>query len=740
MENKNIIEFVKKAKQTGILSFENVWIDYDKIKIYFYNDLKDITEANFVYGGIEKDFAYKLDNHIFELKQLKYLNLSYYCANNILDKFDELPKLETLLLNSNNLKEFPESIKRSKTIKKLGLLRNDFIDYHLVFELNKSEKNTFQKLKKYFATNDLEINIDYPDKEFYNWGICLKAIDYDIYLYEDARFGLNISLILIKNNESVEIDKYKLYSDFKKYINEVLKDIFIIEGDKEIYQNDFYVGINDLKQWLSEGRILTPNFNRFQKYKINELIEQIGGKELYNELIDEIKKENIESQIEFKPLSDLKLQNFKLFENLEINNLSPKLNVIVGKNGFGKTSILQAITLLFTNEFLEEKDSDLNKKYINKNVLNYNWIYNENIAEITYDKNTKIIKEYGYESTYKLKNNFIVLSYGVNLFSREKYNHDDFARAIILGNESPISVFSIFEEYSDLFYDPIQVLDKMEYYIFNSKEFSLIEKKEIKKILEKIIDCLNKFLQINENNNYEIKLINKNHYFKNTSGQWKTAELSEGYRANILLISDILFRIVASRKRVVNFENKPLSMDKIFEDVKGIILIDEFDRHLHPEWQRKFIGNIKNIFKNIQFILTTHNPMSLLDCEGNEIILLDTDENNNILVSKNEDDINYLDISNVYLKYFVHEITNSALKNELEKYNKLYIDNKKETVEFLEIENKLKNSFIGFTITDIRYLKFLNFLKKLNIKFPNKLENSENWDFSEEELIDLMKE
>jgi hypothetical protein len=41
----------------------------------------------------------------------------------------------------------------------------------------------------------------------------------------------------------------------------------------------------------------------------------------------------------------------------------------------------------------------------------------------------------------------------------------------------------------------------------------------------------------------------------------------------------------------------------------GIILIDEIDAHLHPEWQRKIGFWLKRHFPNIQFIVTTHSPI-----------------------------------------------------------------------------------------------------------------------------------
>lgn len=44
---------------------------------------------------------------------------------------------------------------------------------------------------------------------------------------------------------------------------------------------------------------------------------------------------------------------------------------------------------------------------------------------------------------------------------------------------------------------------------------------------------------------------------------------------------------------------------------EGIVLIDEIELHMHPKWQRRIIGVLKEVFPNIQFIITTHSPQVL---------------------------------------------------------------------------------------------------------------------------------
>jgi len=44
-------------------------------------------------------------------------------------------------------------------------------------------------------------------------------------------------------------------------------------------------------------------------------------------------------------------------------------------------------------------------------------------------------------------------------------------------------------------------------------------------------------------------------------------------------------------------------------NIKGIVIVDEIEQHLHPKWQRGIISLIKNAFPHVQFITTTHSPI-----------------------------------------------------------------------------------------------------------------------------------
>ncbi|WP_197731763.1 MULTISPECIES: AAA family ATPase [Dickeya] len=59
---------------------------------------------------------------------------------------------------------------------------------------------------------------------------------------------------------------------------------------------------------------------------------------------------------------------------------------------------------------------------------------------------------------------------------------------------------------------------------------------------------------------------------------------------------------------------------------QGIVLIDEVDMHLHPSWQRSIIERLTTTFPNCQFILTTHSPLVISDCKDVLVYSLDNGE------------------------------------------------------------------------------------------------------------------
>lgn len=90
--------------------------------------------------------------------------------------------------------------------------------------------------------------------------------------------------------------------------------------------------------------------------------------------------------------------------------------------------------------------------------------------------------------------------------------------------------------------------------------------------------------------------------------------LSDGYRNVIAMVADIAHR--AARL------NPHYGADAA-KKTSGVVLIDELDLHLHPKWQRRFVDDLKKAFPEMQFIATSHSPFILQSLQVGEVIDLD---------------------------------------------------------------------------------------------------------------------
>lgn len=89
-------------------------------------------------------------------------------------------------------------------------------------------------------------------------------------------------------------------------------------------------------------------------------------------------------------------------------------------------------------------------------------------------------------------------------------------------------------------------------------------------------------------------------------------QLSDGEKCLLALVGDL-----ASKLSIAN-----PSLDDPLRG-SGIILIDEIDLHLHPDWQRQVIPRLLETFPNLQFILSTHSPQVLSKVPGESVFILD---------------------------------------------------------------------------------------------------------------------
>lgn len=105
--------------------------------------------------------------------------------------------------------------------------------------------------------------------------------------------------------------------------------------------------------------------------------------------------------------------------------------------------------------------------------------------------------------------------------------------------------------------------------------------------------------------------------------------LSDGVRNAIAMVGDIAYRAAML--------NPHLGRDAAAK-TPGIVLIDELDLHLHPNWQREIVDDLRRTFPLVQFVVTTHSPFIVQSVRAHELINLD-DRSRESLPSRSIEDI-----------------------------------------------------------------------------------------------------
>lgn len=88
-------------------------------------------------------------------------------------------------------------------------------------------------------------------------------------------------------------------------------------------------------------------------------------------------------------------------------------------------------------------------------------------------------------------------------------------------------------------------------------------------------------------------------------------QLSDGERRLVLLVADTARRMVVLNPKM----EQPL-------DTEGLLLIDEIELHLHPQWQRTVIGALQAAFPKMQMVVATHAPAVLATVPNESVVIL----------------------------------------------------------------------------------------------------------------------
>lgn len=307
--------------------------------------------------------------------------------------------------------------------------------------------------------------------------------------------------------------------------------------------------------------------------------------------------------------------------NIPISDSSCPHLIITGKNGSGKTILLNAVS-----DFLEKIKTDTSMSFLNyRENLDY-WLSQEIGADESQQKMNAIVSV---EECKRLLDELfgkVELEFEHVAEIIEKYRKGDFLISFYQADRK-----SRMQEPKNPTKPVYNKQGKVKETVTNQFLFFLSDLK-IQEALARnenqLADADNirtwfvnfeKLLkQIYQDDNLQLEFNYKDYSFKiNTDGRsFKFAEMSDGFAAVLDIVADLILKMQDDN-----------SLSHVYQK-QGIVLIDEIETHLHLELQRIIMPILTMLFPNIQFIITTHSPFVLssmnnavaFDLEHREVI------------------------------------------------------------------------------------------------------------------------
>lgn len=380
-------------------------------------------------------------------------------------------------------------------------------------------------------------------------------------------------------------------------------------------------------------------------------------------------------------LTCVRIKKVRHLENISIplDKDKRKHLILTGKNGSGKTSVLEAMVKYVQNFFSEDGAGTTLE-----HAKNQHSFYAKQLNELKYgeDSEKERQKEYELKSRIEFWQNQIrkidvgiYLDYTSDALLREKYKQGNFIFAYYKSERE----FEV-EEYKNIekveLKDKYKITDnpgvKLTKYLVDLKATQAFTKDtEKRKKIDKWFKTFENILKtIFEDE--KLKLI-----FDEDTFQFSICEtgrepfdfntMSSGYAAIFDIINDLIIRMEAQSGLRTEF------------DMEGIILVDEIETHLHLESQKKILPILTELFSNIQFVVTTHSPF-ILSSLDNAVIY---DLENKTLVKNG---LNNLPYEGIVEGYFQADALSEELRGKFERYKGLISKNELSDEEYEEID------------------------------------------------------
>jgi predicted ATP-binding protein involved in virulence len=333
----------------------------------------------------------------------------------------------------------------------------------------------------------------------------------------------------------------------------------------------------------------------------------------------------------------LTLRSFRGIDDLTLD-FAPNVTVLIGNNGAGKSSILDALAISFTQfvEKVSEVGMEISQKFQYSDIINS---FTQSTLQMSVDclgEQTWIATRDRFtdESTFSAAEGSIPPEEVASSFVRNLLNNHRANLPLIVYYPVSRGVTSISLElslnfleeqarsaqtlaydhslpagrssFSD-FFQWFKIREDLENEVRLEKDSSYRDH-QLKAVRDAIYSFSPGFSNLRVRRSPLRMIVEK-------FGELVVNQLSDGEKYLLAMVGDLARRLAIANPGLPD----PLQGE-------GVVLIDEIELHLHPKWQRDIVPALTNTFPNCQFILTTHSPQVLGEVKGKVYRLTSTSD------------------------------------------------------------------------------------------------------------------
>lgn len=334
-------------------------------------------------------------------------------------------------------------------------------------------------------------------------------------------------------------------------------------------------------------------------------------------------------------MKSITLNNFRCFEKINLD-FSDKVNLLVGDNASGKTTIIRALSAALGSFFTGFSDDNTRFAGLSKEdfrvVSAENGLANEKPVCVEFqwlEKTGKLVlnSPKGRTLTGPLRDLKLM---GAELYKNLFLDGKQVKALPLITSFSTADIHKprrigshLFKKYEHKpsfgYFECFQGDGFMKYWTL--RLLALREARTGETEISGVINALKSALGPEGCNivaDIDIRPIQRKVYYHLTDGRAVDSDnLSDGYRRLVSIVMDISFRCMLLNKGIYGINACDMT--------EGTVLIDEIDLHLHPALQSSVMKGLQRGFPGVQFIITSHAPMimtGIISNGNNRIIKL----------------------------------------------------------------------------------------------------------------------